>query len=72
MTTPKPDSLTIPEGRRADMEESTYTYDDWRQDRLAEEAMRLYDAHAGEVEAAGHCRYADCYHNSDPDSELPF
>lgn len=54
------------------MEEQTYNYDDYRQDQLAEEAMRRFDAHEREV-AGGACPDPNCYHNLArlPD-ELPF
>lgn len=56
-------------------EPETYGYDDYRQDRLAEEAMRLYDAHEHAVsEAGGVCPDPDCYHNLDLSGrdDLPF
>lgn len=48
------------------MEEPTYTYDDYRQDVLAEEAMRQFDAHEAEVIRLGSCPDPDCYHHAEP------
>jgi hypothetical protein len=61
-------------------DESIYTYDDYHQDQLAEEAMRLHDEHEREVaQAGGACKDLDCFHNytfahadTDVDRDIPF
>lgn len=61
-------------------EPPTYGYDDYRQDMLCEEAMRLHDEHERAVrEAGGVCTDPNCFHNytfahadTDVDADIPF
>lgn len=59
--------------------EPTYTYDDYRQDQLAYEAMELHDRHEREYAETGRCADPSCRHNrphrtadDDVDADIPF